>query len=220
MGDGIIRQTSDPSELTTLALQREISSLKELLLSHVARIDKSIEVAHENLVRVPTDVQKAVGNLKELHEERFISVHDKFKEAGELRDEKFEGVEKQFKERDVRSEQSSVSSKVAVDAALQAAKELVIQQNVSIAQANSKQEASFTKQIDQQSLLIMTTNKAVDDKINDLKERFAKIDGQGLGKKDSGTQVGVVIGYIFGAIGLIATIISVIILISKQMNGG
>lgn len=62
---------TDPSNLTTVQLLREIQNLKELIFARLDNIDGIIDTAHEDLVRVPTDVQKAVGNLKELHEIRF-----------------------------------------------------------------------------------------------------------------------------------------------------
>lgn len=61
----------DPTHLTTQQLWREVASLKELLTARIEAIEKSIEVAHEDLVRVPTDVQRQVGNLERLHDTKF-----------------------------------------------------------------------------------------------------------------------------------------------------
>jgi hypothetical protein len=66
-----------PSEMTKEQLWREIASLKELLTwriegldtkteNRAAAIEDSIKIAHDDLVRVPTEVQKQVGGLKEL----------------------------------------------------------------------------------------------------------------------------------------------------------
>jgi len=110
---------SDPTQLTTSQLQREIEHVKEIYDGEIGGIKASIKLAHEDLVRVPTDVQKQVGNLREIHEEKFHS------------------IEKQFRERDVRSEQQATSTKTAIDAAL-----------ASQDKSATKQEASFTKQID------------------------------------------------------------------------
>lgn len=158
-----VRNPADPSTLTTQQLWREIAALKELAFNRMAAIEKAVDVAHADLVRVPTDVQQQVAHLRELH------------------DEKFESIRIQFAERDTRTEQTSRDNKVAVDAALQAAKEAVGENNKSFAISAAKQEASTIKQIDQQALLIATVSKTLDDKIGDLKERLTRIEGSGVG---------------------------------------
>jgi hypothetical protein len=156
------RFLSDPSALATQQVWREVGSLKELVFSRLEAIETSIRVAHEDLVRVPTDVQKQVGNLKELIDLKFDGVNNLIEQEGQLRDEKFSGVQRQFE-----------SNKVAVDAALSAQKE-----------AAGKQEASFSKQIDAQAEIIKTTVSASDGKIEDLKERLTRIEGKGEGRRD------------------------------------
>jgi hypothetical protein len=202
--------SADPSSLTTAQLQREIASLKELIFSELNGIKDAVKVAHADLVRVPTDTQEAVKGLKELHAEKFTS-------AEKLMNEKFSGVEKQFKERDTRIEQSSKDSKVAVDAALQAAKELVAQQNISVAEANTKQENSFSKLISAQGELIVTQTKASDDKIDDLKENFNKIEinvarlmSEGNGKNEGSKNTMGIVASVIGIIVLIITIINLV----------
>src|ERR1019366_3298738 len=110
--------------------------------------------------------------------------------------EKFSSIQKQFSERDVRTDQSSKDSKVAVDAALQAAKEAVGEQNKSSALAIAKSEASTDKRIDQMGQLMMSGAKSVDDKFTDLKDRIALIEGRGTGVKDSW-------GYLVGLMGVL-----------------
>lgn len=68
----------DPSSLTTAQLQREISSLDHKLTQRIDGIDKAIELAHDDLVRFPTAIDKAVGTLKELHNEKFLGVGQRF----------------------------------------------------------------------------------------------------------------------------------------------
>jgi hypothetical protein len=149
---------TDPSSLTTQQLWREVLNLRELLESRITSIEKSIEVAHEDLVRVPTDVQKQVGNLKELHEEKFRS------------------VQTQFDERDTRTEQKDRDTKVAIDAAFQSASLAV-----------AKSEAVTSKQIDQQSMLIQTETRALSGQIGDVKERVTRLESLGIGDKGGRT---------------------------------
>lgn len=119
---------TDPSALTTQALWREIAHLKELVITKIHAIEKGIEVAHDDLVRVPTEVEKGVSGARALYlekfdaasretNEKFNTVHQvalekfaqtmsKFKDIGNQFDEryhlfetKFANVDKQFTER-------------------------------------------------------------------------------------------------------------------------
>src|SRR4026207_2120579 len=104
----------DPTLLTTAALTREIAALKELVVTRLDAMDKAMDIFSDNLTRAPTEVDKQISHLKELMIETF-AVHM----------EQFASIPPHFRERDVRGEQSAKDSKVAVDAALQAAKEAV-----------------------------------------------------------------------------------------------
>jgi hypothetical protein len=162
---------SDPSFLTTQQLYREISTSREIaetrivgsmqvITTRIDAMDKAVELLRTSTDRIPAQFQTAVLQLQELHEEKFKS------------------IETQFAERDTRTEQTSRDSKVAVDAALQAAKEAVGEQNKSNALAIAKSEATFTKQIDQIGVLISTMQKGIDDKIDDIKTRLQAIESR------------------------------------------
>jgi len=99
--------------------------------------------------------------------------------------EKFASIQTQFAERDVRADQNNKDAKVAVDAALQAAKEAFAEQNKSSALAIAKSEGATTKQIDQMGVLIQQMNKAFDDKVGDIKERIDRIEGGHTGAKET-----------------------------------
>jgi hypothetical protein len=99
---------------------------------------------------------------------------------------------------------------VAVDAALQAAKEAVGEQNKSSALAIAKSETSTVKQIDQLGAQLAAQTKNFDDKIADLKDRLNRVEGKGErieghsgGLKDAW---GVVVGLIAIAIALFAAL--------------
>lgn len=165
-GSYIPEKAPDPTALTTPQLWREIASLKELVFARLDSIEKGIDVAHDDLVRVPTEVQKQISGLKEL-------MYHKIECADELNEEKFKTIEKQF----LFVEQSRIEQKkdtaTAVDAALKAAKEAVTEQNTSNVLAISKSEASTTKQMD-----------AINEKVGDVKERVTTMESKGTGKKD------------------------------------
>ena len=118
-----LRPIPDPTVLTTQQLAVAILNLKELFESRMSAMDKAVELLQQTANRSPT-----VNEVYMQHEERFKS------------------IAVQFAERDIRTEQTSRDSKVAVDAALQAAKEAVGEQNKSSALAIAKSEAATTKQ--------------------------------------------------------------------------
>lgn len=148
-------------------------------------MDKAIQLLQTSSDRLPGFVKEEVDHLRVLHEEKFAS------------------IAVQFAERDTRTEQTSRDSKVAVDAALQAAKEAVGEQNKSSALAIAKSETATTKQIDQIGSLISTTSNAFNDKVDDIKGRLTIIEGKALGGSAS-------LAIIFSVIAALAAIGSVI----------
>jgi hypothetical protein len=178
----------DPTILTTEALHREINALKELLQARFDAMERATEIRDRHMKELEGMIGVKVEQLQELHAEKFRS------------------IAVQFAERDTRTEQTSRDSKVAVDAALQAAKEAVGEQNRSSALAISKSEAATTKQIDQQGTLIQTTTLGLNDKIDDLKERLTSIEGRSKGMADGW-------GLIVGGIMLVVAVVTVVVVV-------
>ena len=180
----------DPTVLTTQQLLREVSSVREILEARLNGMDKAITLLQAAVDRSPTIPQ----------------VYAEFTE-------KFNSINIQFIQRDVRFEQTRIDSKLAIDAALQAAKEAVEEQNRSSSVAVAKSEAATTKQMDSIVEMIQTNTKSLDDKINDLKDRLAVtassvVENQrGIIQHAKGFSDGW--GYIAGFIGIIVAIISV-----------
>ena len=172
----ISKPDPDPTVLTTQALFREINQVQALLDAHmdglegtlsarITAIDRDVDRLQLAVEQEPANTGALISTLRDLHEEKFKS------------------IQVQFVERDTRTEQTSRDSKVAVDAALQAAKEAVGEQNKSSALAIAKSEASTTKQIDQQGLLIASSTQGLDDKIDDIKDRLTRIEGKDIGTR-------------------------------------
>ena len=179
----------DPTVLTTQQLQREIAALRDLLDVKIDGLRSVIDTRLSAADQTITLLRVRVDQIPE-------NIHQAIERTQELRDEKFKSISIQFLERDTRTEQQSRDAKVAVDAALQAAKEAVGEQNKSNAMAIAKSEATFTKQIDQIGVLVTTMSKAIDDKIDDIKTRIQMIEGSKKGASD-------LFGVIFGIIGII-----------------
>jgi len=197
----------DPSVLTTRQLQREIFSLRELLEVELGAsdkgvellrtiietrlngMDKAIELLQDSANRLPARIDEKISALREVHDKKFDAMSD-------THAEKFSSIQTQFKERDVRAEQTQKDGKVAVDAALQAAKEAVAEQNKSNATATAKSESATTKLIDQLSGSIQTMAKGVDDKFNDVKDRITRIEGSGTGTREAKTDMRLAVGLV------------------------
>jgi len=130
-------------------------------------IDRATEVLNEVVNRVPTDVQQAVGNQRDVMEEKFSSIAT------------------QFAERDTRSERESRDNKVAVDAAFAAQKEAAAKQDESNAKAIDKSERSTTDTIAKLSEQFKSSNDSLGDKIDDLKQRLTSVESRTIGIRES-----------------------------------
>jgi hypothetical protein len=150
-------------------LRREIECAAEITQVRLDGMDKAIVLFTENLTRVPTETDKQVSHLKELH------------------NEKFDSIQNQFVERDERTEQAAIATKIAVDAALQAQKEAAGAQNESNAAAISKSEVATAKQIDSIVALLNSNSNAINDKIAVLNGRLDRGEGVDRGARETRT---------------------------------
>jgi hypothetical protein len=195
----VSRAVTDPTSLTTAALNRAIADLKEWVKiqvnavidrfdTRITAIDKATDKFEAGLVRVPTDVQLAVSQLDRLTTEKFTGVSD---QLTELR---------------ASIEKSERVTAVAVNAALEAVGKGNAAQAESFLASSNKTEANFTKAIDQMALLIQTTNSAQSDKIDDVKERLTRLEAALLGKKEQTHDQLSVIAAVVAVLGLLITL--------------
>lgn len=177
MRDGHSVPVPDPTALTTEQLYRAIGQTRELfdqqllvIETRISAIDRATELLHNDLIQLPSSSDRQITHLRELVTEQFSS------------------IEKQFTERDVRTEQAAIATKIAVDAALQAQKEAANAQNDSNTKAVEKSETATTKQIDGISALLRATADALNDKITDLKGRLDRGEGSTQGSGAARTE--------------------------------
>jgi hypothetical protein len=154
---------SDVRQVPTV-LQFNISSLRELMESKLAGMEEAVTLQNRQWEKLPAEIHTEIQNLRQLHEEKFAS------------------IAQQFSERDIRTSEAAKAAKDALDAALQAAKELVNAQGEASSAAAVKSETSFTKQIDQIGTIISTLEKALDARITELKERIDRGEGNTSGQ--------------------------------------
>jgi len=82
----------------------------------------------------------------------------------------------------VRQRRDAEQVKLAVDAALQAAKEAVGEQNKGFTLSIDKSEAATTKQIDSLGIRLTTATGGLEGQIADVKERLTRLEATGLGR--------------------------------------
>jgi hypothetical protein len=164
----------DPTLLTTQQLYRELGSLNEKTQSDIRSLRDVIETRLNEADKATTLIGDRIAGIVGSDEIDRRVLHLK-----EFMEEKFSSVDRQFDERDVRTEQAAIATKIAVDAALQAQKEAAGAQNESNAAAITKSEAATVKQIDGIMALLNSNVTATNDKIADLKGRLDRGEGTG-----------------------------------------
>jgi hypothetical protein len=174
MDDNVIVPRPDPTTLTTAQLKESITAVREVFDARLSGMDRAIELLASTQSRTPSETERGLLNLKDLHGERFDSFDKQLVDTQR-------GIALQFAERDVRLEQAAVATKIAVDAALQAQKEAANATNVSNTAAIAKSELNTTKLIDGIVALLNSTVKATDEKIGDLKGRLDRGEGNSSG---------------------------------------
>ena len=161
------RPDPDPTLRTMQLVDKAIKSLKEELSTRFEAVetrfismDKAATLLHDDYVRVPTLLDRAIANLREL----VYSEIEKFKHVD---DERFSKIDIMFTERDKRSDQLATVNKTAIEAALQAAEK-----------SGAKTELNTNESIKQLQVMFTTSINSLSDKINDVKSRLDRGEGR------------------------------------------
>jgi hypothetical protein len=194
----------DPSLLTTEQLLREIGALREIL---EAQIGGRINEVNQRF----DDMDRALILHRAANDKIPLLIDEKIGHMRAVADEKFSSIQKQFVERDVRTESSARDQKVAVDAALSAAKEAVGAQNASSALSIAKSETATGKQIEGLANLVATSTKGLDDKIVDVKDRVTRLESMGVGIAAQKNDTRATTGTIIAGAGALAAVVSIIV---------
>jgi hypothetical protein len=144
----------DPSTLTMSALLRENFWLRELLEAQINAIEQRLDSGDKAIKLLQAFADRTPTTMDVQHQ--VVALR-------EVTMEKFAGV------------------KTAVDAAFDAAREAVGQQDKSNAAANDKSEKNFIKLIDAMNEQIRVIVKTTDDKLGDVKQRITVIESRSAG---------------------------------------
>jgi hypothetical protein len=188
-GGGLV-PIPDPSLLTTQALLREISGLKELNAVQFKSIDDKIDAVSSYSHQRGVDIDAAIKVVQRLLEEKIARNAD-------VSNEKFEAINSQFMLNDT-----------ALKAAFSAQKELGDDRNKSNAEAIRKSETAFNDALKQLAAIGNAETKAMKEQVDDLKEAMASLRGAHSGAKDFW-------GYVIGAIGILVAIGTLVVLVLR-----
>lgn len=175
-----------PEEKDPCVGERDLAALKDLIETRLEAMDRAQALFQENLVRVPTETQRAVGTLQS------------------LMDEKFRSVEMQLSLRDKSVAETAALNATALSAALAASKEAVSEQNKSFSLSINKSELATTKLLDAQAEAMRTLGSVMADKLNDLKITQSLVAGGTAGKAS-------LWGFAIGGIGVVISIVTVVL---------
>jgi hypothetical protein len=143
------RSDPDPTIRTMELMERVIVQIESKLEIRIRGIEKAITLQHDDLVRVPTEVQKATSALRELLE-------SKIEKLSEVTEEHFKSIQAQF------------------TMLKEAATQLELVNNAAVA----KSEAATSEAIKVLTTTISAANSAINDRINDLKGRLDRGEGK------------------------------------------
>lgn len=130
--DDLRRLAADPTAATASLLLREIANLKDNIAVRLDAMDKAMTLFQENLTRVPTDVQKEVGHLREFHDQMFADIHAQLKERSDRRVSEKQAAEKALDAALVGQKESTTKTQAATEKQIDSLKEALEKSNVTL----------------------------------------------------------------------------------------
>jgi len=195
-----LRSVSDPQALMQAIADRSAVNLRNELTTKIDAMDKAVVLWHDDLVRVPTDVQKSVEALRSVLEQIILraksEVHDELGRdisvlrgevittggrvttLGEVSEERFKSIQNQFTLLKQATEQLDTANKTAIAAALQAQKESAGETQKSSQAAIAKSETSTSEAIKALRTTFDVAIGGLTDRYNDIKSRLDRGEGK------------------------------------------
>ena len=157
------RSPEDQAWVERSEMREHVADQVKVIEQRLTDMDKATALLSAQTLRVPSEVDRQVGHVREVHAEKFTAIAN------------------QFDERDHRSERESRDNKVAVDAAFAAQKEAAAEQNKSNTLAISKSEIATTEAINKLEQLVQAALKGLEGKISDVTDRINRIETSVVG---------------------------------------
>jgi rhodanese-related sulfurtransferase len=204
-----------------VSLRSELDTRFRSIDTRFAAIDKATDLQHEDMVRVPTDIDKAVDALQSFLEAKLSQIdvrteavkgviserldgsvsllNEKILSLSNITTQQFASINNTFAEKD-KAVLVGLSAQKESAAAAQAASDAAI----------SKMENNFTKLIEQGNNLLLEVRRNTELQMNEIKSRLDRGEGAHSGGRD-------VWGYVVGAIGILLTVGTLVVLILERM---
>jgi hypothetical protein len=145
-------------------------------------IDEATKLQHEDQVRIPTQIDRAVTALRDLLEQtiktHIATLHGELNSISEVTDERFRSIQTQFTLLKQATEQLDIANKTAIAAALQAQKESAGETQKTSQAAIAKSELSTSEAIKALTAAFNSTIAEVRNNLNDLKGRMDRGEGK------------------------------------------
>lgn len=196
------RLTSDAVNAATAQWRRDLASLREIVVTRLDAMDQATRLQVVQLEQQLLALREFL--LGEIRKDAAVSV------------ERFGAVDNRFAERDTRTEQAAQESRISLDAALAAAKEAVSEQNKANTLAIGKSEAATQKQIDAMLAQMNASNKALDEKIADVKARQDRGEGGTAGAAGSRTERRLDTGQAIAVLAIVLTVVGLLVAILSR----
>jgi len=203
----------DPTRLTTQLVDRALAAFREVMETRLAGMDLATKLATSDIDKLSSRASESDQHIRDDMDRQLEALREFLLEhinrVSDVASEKFSGIDTRFMERDARTAQAADESRISLDAALAAAKEAVSEQNKANTLAIGKSEAATQKQIDAMAAQMNTQNKALEDKIADLKGRADRAPGEMAAVSKVDTRLDR--SQLYLAIGLVISIVSIAI---------
>jgi hypothetical protein len=166
--DRIVRalSSSDPHAY----VDQSIRALRDVYNAERAARDEAVRILHDDMVRVPTLLDRAELNIT-------TQLRSETESLADLTEQKFANVWLRFTELEKRSRDLDEARAIALTAALNAAKEAVGEQNRSNTTAIEKSEKATNDKINQLEGTFNAANKATNERLDDVKSRLDRGEG-------------------------------------------
>jgi hypothetical protein len=157
-----------------LSLRSELATQFRGIETRFGAIDKATDLQHQDLVRVPTQVDKAIGALREVLEQTLATHIAELR--GELHQHISETREK-FAAATVLTDKLRIADSTALTAALSAAEKAVGEQNRSSSLAITKSEQGMLEALKQQQVNFQTEIRAITVNLGTMQSRLDRGEG-------------------------------------------
>jgi hypothetical protein len=177
-----LQSVSDPQALMQAISDRSIAGLSRQLTTRLDAMEQATSLWHDDLVRIPTEVQKACTSLREVLEVQIKGDKQLYLEKFIATEETIKVLKDTINDRFTQNDQNT-------EKAFNAAKQAVGERDASNAASANKSEKNLldalaklddnVKTLSGTSASQISSNKStLDDKINDIKDQIARLDNR------------------------------------------